>query len=104
MSVALGRLPVEELDVDDRDRRAGDHLVAGGEDPGWARLAVDHDSDVGAGCVGGVHGECLPPVSPLPNGADRESVTLGVPVVFLILPVTILFALYPGASYLNFTL
>ena len=27
-----------------------------------------------------------------------------VPVVFLILPVTILFALYPGASFLNFTL
>jgi len=28
--------------------------------------------------------------------AYRESLTLVVPVVFLVLPVTILFALYPG--------
>ena len=27
-----------------------------------------------------------------------------IPVVFLILPVTVLFALYPGFSFLHFTL
>ncbi|MDN5795230.1 MAG: type II secretion system F family protein [Intrasporangium sp.] len=34
----------------------------------------------------------------------RKEITMMVPVVFLILPVTVLFALYPGASYLNFSL
>lgn len=34
----------------------------------------------------------------------RKEIAMMVPVVFLILPVTILFALYPGASYLNFSL
>lgn len=34
----------------------------------------------------------------------RKEITMMIPVVFLILPVTILFALYPGASYLNFSL
>jgi hypothetical protein len=37
-------------------------------------------------------------------GRHRERVSVVVPVVFLILPVTILFALYPGASYLQFSL
>jgi tight adherence protein C len=34
----------------------------------------------------------------------RKEIAMMVPVVFLILPVTILFALYPGASFLNFSL
>lgn len=34
----------------------------------------------------------------------RKEIQMMVPVVFLILPVTILFALYPGASFLNFSL
>lgn len=34
----------------------------------------------------------------------RKEILMMVPVVFLILPVTILFALFPGASYLQFTL
>jgi hypothetical protein len=34
--------------------------------------------------------------------ANRESMTLGVPVVFLVLPVTVLFAVYPGISLLRF--
>ncbi|MGN6751174.1 MAG: type II secretion system F family protein [Intrasporangium sp.] len=34
----------------------------------------------------------------------RKEIAMMVPVVFLILPVTILFALYPGAAFLNFSL
>lgn len=34
----------------------------------------------------------------------RKEILMMVPVVFLILPVTILFALFPGASYLQFSL
>lgn len=34
----------------------------------------------------------------------RKEIAMMVPVVFLILPVTVLFALYPGLSFLNFTL
>ncbi|MDV3297252.1 MAG: type II secretion system F family protein [Brachybacterium paraconglomeratum] len=37
------------------------------------------------------------------EGGKRE-IAMMVPVVFLILPVTVLFALYPGLSFLNFTL
>ena len=46
----------------------------------------------------------LPLSVPTRFGSDRESIAFVVPVVFLILPVTILFALYPGASFLNFSL
>lgn len=34
----------------------------------------------------------------------RKEILMMVPVVFLILPVTILFALFPGAAFLNFSL
>ncbi len=34
----------------------------------------------------------------------KKEIAMMVPVVFLILPVTVLFALYPGLSFLNFTL
>lgn len=34
----------------------------------------------------------------------RREILMMVPVVFLILPVTILFAIYPGLSFLNFTI
>ncbi len=33
---------------------------------------------------------------------DRDTVTLAVPVVFLVLPVTLLFALFPGFYGLSF--
>jgi tight adherence protein C len=32
----------------------------------------------------------------------RREILMMVPVVFLILPVTVLFALYPGLSFLHF--
>ncbi len=35
---------------------------------------------------------------------DRERLTLVVPVVFLILPVTVLFLVYPGYTFFRFTL
>jgi len=35
---------------------------------------------------------------------DRESVALVVPVVFLVLPVTVLFAIYPGFTLLRFSI
>jgi tight adherence protein C len=34
----------------------------------------------------------------------KKEIAMMVPVVFMILPVTVLFALYPGLSFLNFTL
>lgn len=34
----------------------------------------------------------------------KKEIAMMIPVVFLILPVTVLFALYPGLSFLNFTL
>jgi len=35
---------------------------------------------------------------------DRESVALVIPVVFLVLPVTVLFAIYPGFTFLRFSI
>lgn len=37
------------------------------------------------------------------QGGKKEIVMM-LPVVFLILPVTVLFAIYPGVSFLNFQL
>ena len=44
-----------------------------------------------------LHARCLAQV-------DRERVAFVVPVVFLILPVTILFAVFPGFTFFRFTL
>ena len=33
---------------------------------------------------------------------NRDTLTLAVPVVFLVLPVTVLFAVYPGFAFLSF--
>jgi len=35
---------------------------------------------------------------------DRESLSLAIPVVFLVLPVTVLFAIYPGVAFLKFSI
>jgi len=47
-------------------------------------------------------------VVPLPLGCpiylDRETVALAIPVVFLVLPVTVLFAIYPGFTFLRFSI
>ena len=37
------------------------------------------------------------------QAADRETLALVVPVVFLVLPVTVVFALYPGFVTLTVT-
>jgi hypothetical protein len=37
-----------------------------------------------------------------PECEDRGSLTIAVPVVFLVLPVTLLFALFPGFYGLSF--
>jgi len=35
---------------------------------------------------------------------DRESLSLAVPVVFLVLPVTVLFAIFPGVAFLKLSI
>ncbi|KGN42603.1 type II secretion system F family protein [Knoellia aerolata] len=38
------------------------------------------------------------------EAGGRKEIAMMVPVVFLVLPVTVLFAVYPGFSFLNFTM
>ena len=38
------------------------------------------------------------------EAGGRKEIAMMVPVVFLILPITVVFAAFPGFSFLNFTL
>ena len=38
------------------------------------------------------------------EAGGRKEIAMMVPVVFLVLPITVLFAVYPGFSFLNFTM
>ena len=55
-------------------------------------------------------GQCLlslvssPQLVPKRVYVDRERLTLAISVVFLVLPVTVLFAIYPGVAFLKFTI
>ena len=38
------------------------------------------------------------------EAGGKKEIAMMVPVVFLVLPVTVLFAVFPGFSFLNFTM
>lgn len=43
------------------------------------------------------------PISTVTNGRTQVQIMM-VPVVFMVLPITVLFAIYPGFSFLNFSM
>ena len=42
-----------------------------------------------------------PPAAP---AVGKKEIAMMIPVVFLVLPVTVLFAIYPGIAFLRFTI
>ena len=47
---------------------------------------------------------CVGCVRDFDGGAGPQEIAMMVPVVFLILPVTVLFAVFPGFTFFRFTL